>query len=850
MFPLKTLAAFKRYRVLLIALLAIGLILPAVAATGPADTTRLYLPLVVRPPAGLLRIHTVFDNGAGGAGESTGAGVIVRLNGREIGVTDASGLLTSSQPAGAYTLEGVLPSLAIGSAAVTLAGGQTLDLTLVLDGNGEVVEPAELRLAELVNGALSLESPSVTLRLFKDGAPLAVTTLMEVELGSINPNFQPIDMTELFTLTPAGALQAIDPAAVISSFQTDTSSLWLRVNAQDGRGFSYDEAVSFVPGLYAVDVQLAPPPSQPGLPVAGLAAQVAFGQDPAQTMTADAQGWLHLTNVPGSMLSVSSTTQSGANTYSGAAEIAIDGPKQLRVFLLGNADIINGAPAWELITPELDSARPARQPDRRTAPPATTQQLPEAPAAPGAAPIEVTVTAAGENVPVSASQTLTVAKGTKKVTLKYTVTTAEYPEYVIPQSRYNDTWRLSVLASTGAQLFSINRGVNSQLYSPPTWNSAGSTGELQQSIDVSALAAAGDIKLTLAAMTTNIGDDILPTTVHATLGAEESIVINTITRDTVTPTAGASDRFSIPRPGQTNTYRRKFDLTFTKPDDVTLSNVKAELLDESGGVLQTILDEAPGTPRLQVLSPTKVRVEVTFNSVTSQVGSTPPPTNQIRYRFTIKGRKSGGSELTSEPKESAAFFGLWRMPDGIARYGARDAGLDDWASQHAYDWLDANRALVTRVDDISGEHARNIGHQTHAEGRDIDMFHVYTFPNGAASGTINYLRMTDNVRSALGGNAQARAHVSAWVTQTRARFDSFIDDPEVERIYYAIGSAVGAPGIALGDGWARALLRTGTYTAPGGQTLNLGVGAWANANDAKLRFNAVHNNHFHVALVP
>ena len=51
MLSLKTLTAFKRYRLLLIALLATGLILPAMAATVPADTTRLYLPMIVRPPA-------------------------------------------------------------------------------------------------------------------------------------------------------------------------------------------------------------------------------------------------------------------------------------------------------------------------------------------------------------------------------------------------------------------------------------------------------------------------------------------------------------------------------------------------------------------------------------------------------------------------------------------------------------------------------------------------------------------------------------------------------------------------------------------------------------------------------
>jgi len=125
MYPHKILAGFRSYRLLLIALLATGLILPAMAAADPADTTSIYLPMVVRPQAGLLRVRAVFGNGAGGAGEAAGHGVVIRLDGREIGVTDASGMLSSSQPAGAYALEGVLPSLAIGSKAITLPAGQT-----------------------------------------------------------------------------------------------------------------------------------------------------------------------------------------------------------------------------------------------------------------------------------------------------------------------------------------------------------------------------------------------------------------------------------------------------------------------------------------------------------------------------------------------------------------------------------------------------------------------------------------------------------------------------------------------------------------------------------------------------
>jgi hypothetical protein len=105
-----------------------------------------------------------------------------------------------------------------------------------------------------------------------------------------------------------------------------------------------------------------------------------------------------------------------------------------------------------------------------------------------------------------------------------------------------------------------------------------------------------------------------------------------------------------------------------------------------------------------------------------------------------------GAEVTGE-KYSGVRRALWRMPDGFDRYSGRDTGGDDWASRGTYNWLAANRNSIMRINDISGEHGRNIGHSTHKHGSDIDMFHFYTFPKGGASGTENYNQLIKNVLS-------------------------------------------------------------------------------------------------------
>jgi hypothetical protein len=412
---------------------------------------------------------------------------------------------------------------------------------------------------------------------------------------------------------------------------------------------------------------------------------------------------------------------------------------------------------------------------------------------------------------------------------------------------------LNAAVALGQQVASmVGASMNTNVADPPkTLTAQGST--LNYLDEVKENSNGGPIAPTDQAGTGAVGAPV-PTTGTAssngstgTNPAAETITINTITKDTVVPTKGQSDRYSIPRTGDTNHFQRYFDVSFSKPNDVNITNVKAELLDENGGVLQIVVDEAPGSARVALLNDTTLRVTVTFESIASQIASTPPPTDRIRYSFTLKGQKSNGVQLESEPKDSAVYYALWRMPDGFSRYSIIDTGLDDWASQKTYIWLENNRSLVTRINDISGEHARDIGHTTHFTGRDIDMFHVYTFPNGETSGGENYLRLKENVQEALNGDAQALNQVNMWASETRARFDSLIADNDVERIYYASGSEVVGPP-KLTDGWAQSLLKNGTYTNPDNLSINLDAGAWSNASTSKMTYNNEHNDHFHLTL--
>jgi hypothetical protein len=472
---------------------------------------------------------------------------------------------------------------------------------------------------------------------------------------------------------------------------------------------------------------------------------------------------------------------------------------------------------------------------------------------------DLVVTAGAQNVQVNGSRPYSIAKGTKSIELVYNVYSAEYPQYVTQQSVYNDVWSLSLSSGSGG-LFDITLQVNSQLTQAPTWLPDSTTGDIRQVIDVSSLTSASSVTLQLAATSMNVGDSALATVVRASIEQAPQLTITSATPDTINANNGGT-YYSIPGTGDTNTLRRTFTLDIEKSDDITLSNVSVTVIGAAD--LMDVLDEVaiPSGSDAEILQETdtsvRLRVRVTISNPASTIDDAPPPTRDLSYRFTVKGSDSTENEEDADYTVTGR-RSLWDLADVLpSRYGARDQGGDAWGARGTYTWLQANSGLVNEVDDISGEHGRNIGHNTHQFGTDIDTYHFYRFPN-ATSGTDNYNRLRQNVTDAFGHfNADgtvnpapsaeavaARARLISFVTETRNGLTALADLPSVSRLYYAIGSAASG----LPNGWARSLIESGevTRTSNGvAMTLDLDLEAWASA---EVSYNAVHNNHIHVTL--
>ncbi len=784
----------------------------------------------------------------------------IKVNGFAIGTTSLGGTLTFPVRAGDVTVEAIsFPSSQKGI-IVTIAPGESKQVDIILDESKDVYQDTSLVLNESNDGILDSNFSSFTLR-FTDGRrTIPLTRLSEITLIDLPDSGgsaeQTVFLDSFFTLSPTGMITPSNLTALRNTLATRSGLLRLIVEGEDDTGAVHRAEVEFQIGRFQINVQFQAPPSNPSLSRAGILVKVKFTPGTVIfRLVTDANGSITLPKMPSGVLEVSAETLQGGRYYYGQGLSSVNSNFLINVSLLNTIDRINGVVPFT-ITPQFTQLE-ADQLESETINEAERSRRLHLTLAQSWSndfkqlydilqPTEAMVSAmaGSQGVPTIRVASLTVPQGTQNITLKYNVQTAEYPFYVLSQSIFNDVWSLNLETGTGQRIFGISKSVNEQLSSPPTWQSNGSTGDIVQVFNIASLTTNAPLSLSVIASATNVSDSALPTTVQACLGCQPvSVTINKVSPDDqVVNSKGNNSYYSIPRSGGTNRTSRYYKIEATKSSGSTFQSVRAQLLDESGNVLMTLFDEAvQGSNNITVVNENTLKVKVTLNPPASAVNTDPPPTNRISYRFRVT-VMSGGQPAQDE-KESAARKALWRMPSSFARYGVRDAGGDDWCASQTYSWLNSNSGFINFIDDISGEHAQDIGHNTHDSGEDIDVFHPFILtapPSGTGIG--NHRELRANVFAALTSPA-AKQIVTQWVLVTRTRIDALSNLSTVSRLYYSEGEP--APGIS--SGWARLLLTTGKVTVNGQLLdLNLSTPNWSNA---KLKTNPTHNSHLHIALV-
>lgn len=469
-----------------------------------------------------------------------------------MGRTSEGGTLTIQVAPGDRVVRATIPSTSVGTETVSLVPGGFASVSIILDDSGEVTEPTPLIVAEAEDGIVPISSPTFTLDFMRDTAHVPLTKLEQVEMLDHEGNVE-YEIGWMFTLS-GGRITAIDPEQVFV-WLPSTEPATLRVDAVDSEGFTHSNTVQFSVGQFTLHLTLAAPPSNPGLNVANVEVTVSVMRTPITLRrSSDANGQIDFPMLPYSTLQLEAVTQAGGRYYYGQTTLTQTAETWATLTMRNVDDVIAGVPSLQSqssggAAAASTSASPAQAKSnaalqdmlqRRAQTPTTLTPAFAPTTADAGSSATISVTSDGMDETVERNAVLTVPMGTEKVTLKYIVNSLEYPEWVRKQSPFDDVWALMVFGPGGQQLFRIRRNVNSQQYGDPSWQADGSTGELQEQIDVQTLAANGDIDLVLFGSAMNVRDALFDTTVNAELGAELKLTINKVEKDKVIPTRGDS----------------------------------------------------------------------------------------------------------------------------------------------------------------------------------------------------------------------------------------------------------------------------------------------------------------------
>ena len=461
--------------------------------------------------------------------EPAGAGITIAVDGVPLGSTGADSTLTAKVPSGPLRVVATI-SPAWGEAFIDLTPGDTTKTVIILDPDKEAGETSDLVLAEAVDDIIAVTTRSFTFKFIRNGAPVPISEISYVAIEF--PDGGTEYLSERFTPGSDGIV-ARDPSTLFASIARHlTETITLRVEAEDTAGGSHAGTVGFRVGQSRLSLILAPPPSNPTLPVSNVAVAVSVvGGGVAIEGRSDARGRVTIESVPHGVIALDCATTVNGRHYYGQATVQHSSPQSITLVLRHSRDVENQVAA-------ASSSTPAASPQRAGPSSAATlrdwrvgKDAEATKWLAGYVPLSRTNThtrttiraATGPaGVTTERAATLVVPKGTARVYLSYEVVTTEDASAIDPQWRFDDVWSVAVMAGESAErLLYVQRSVLSQSHVHPIWQQKtgyGSTDLMLEEIDVSALARDADLRLTLVGTTVNARDGLVPTMIYAALG--------------------------------------------------------------------------------------------------------------------------------------------------------------------------------------------------------------------------------------------------------------------------------------------------------------------------------------------
>jgi hypothetical protein len=848
-------------------------------AAGSVTSTNATLSVMAAASTGTI----VVTETSGGPQVNSG-GAFVLVDGVAAGTLNGSGTASVAAPAGSHTVT-ILDSGARGDVTVSVVANQATPAAVAVSESDAAFASSIETIPQIVGGIFdttrSSNNPALVLLADSNGKPIIVSTfsgtlqgqtIAPIELSSTSSVTSGTASVDLSTAIRALGAGSINPAA-------NDSPLLLQFEATDSSGIPYGGSVSFEVGEFLIQGQVYAPPSNAALPVGSLKLTFSKHSSAATAIVISASdGSFTTSGVPPGTYDVTASITSGGVTYNVFGSFTVNGNTGIKIVPLAPTDLANGVSPVQVNTiaggqkaagsKRLNRAKTHVHKEKMISGAIQSGSALQSVPASGPYGNVIDTTAGAQDTPSGQSMAYSIPVGTTSIDILYQVCTQEYPTYVDAQSQYNDLWSVNAVDSSGKVLLSASHSVNEQLTAQPVWGPDGCTGVIDTPVTIAAGAS-----VTLSISATNIGDDQLATTVTAIVstgglsiktfalqpwttvsggGCTSTASSQNTSNIVVCQSANNGDYIAIPASGSLNTFARPAMAVLQNTGSAlpTISNVEVDLVDLSGNKLDTLINEAPGD-LVQQVTPGALTFPITYTGTKTSGVATPP--ERITYLLTVSGTDQSQNPVTASANLTVFNTMIRATAHGVSlgRYGVRDLGGDDWTTQNGINWLTTNSALLTRFDDVSGEHGRNLGHRTHGKGTEVDIFQFLSL--NSTSGLLNYNSLRDAAVKAAAGDSTSIQTVANWVKTNRTGIAALMAAPNVSYIYAGVGTCFST----LSQGWLESAMLSGTLLVFNGtgsactavgppNTVDLGVGPWSPPGN--ITFNTVHNSHIHIGL--
>jgi hypothetical protein len=843
---------------------------PGVAMSAPAATPTAY---------GTVNIEVVDEDG-----DALPPGLKVYCGYDRMGVTDKNGRATLRLKAGRHRIGVLQPDWRAGweNVEVVAYKTQTVRIRLTPDGLATLF-PRQIRFDQ--GPIFPPDLKSLSGAVYDDLGRTVKLNKLEIRFRN---GEQGADISKMIEFLPDGKFRT-RPGSDLGDLLGIDGTLRLSVYADilDGTSF-YEDELEFVVGRHRVDGRIVAPPSQPDMNVGGLtfkavliANDTRFNQTISVRTASD--GSFILPNVPTGLVSIKLDQFFSKKTFYRINDsfYVISSTKVL-FRILSIADEDAGYKQIQILQQarnrrsSLDnSSKSAAQIQKhlgpvRSGPIVRSRRVPSKAARSG---LDIQRTSAevfieGWSGDKKMRAKFSLPKGKRYLEVGYRVTQIDALCWGWGLDRCSGLGFRITLTSGGKTLFERNMEdifLNNEIlwdgideHEPPddSWplqpvGNQASTGYRTLLVDAQKSAENEDAEVVLEVEQIgylSFGSVARPLQIYADVSVRQFVAnVVALNNPTDGELEGPKEVLSIPIDGKKNFYQKELELELFDPADIDVSAIQKVKVYGITGSNYCLFYE--GEVR-KGSNARRFRFPVTFRDNGSKCRSYSIGSD-IRFEILVNvNYKNQSFEFLAY---SPSYYPLWDMT-GVKTYGGdKYPGGEKWAAKQTVDFLNWNDMPYTlRIDDISGEHGRNIEHKSHKYGTDVDVIQFWdaVLPGRRALGKEAYYAIRDIARKAAANDADALAQLKAAVLAQRAGMKAFLAYPDAEHIFVGKGQNEGV----LPEGWLKSLIIDGSFKPNGSAALvdigtkEEGLKPKEKKEENRITYDEIHWHHNHLRL--